>query len=475
MNSKIFFRADAGPEIGYGHFIRTLALADMLRADFDCTFFTQSPTDYQRAEISKVCRLVALSKGDSRHCEFLDMLKGDEIVVLDNYFFTTEYQMRIKSKGCRLVCIDDMHDKHYVADLVINHGQNDYRLFDVEEYTELCLGFEWALLRRPFLKKRDKRSYGPIENIAICFGGSDINDFTRKSIASICANSSVKSISAIVGDSYNSHNIDIDKRVRLYRRLTAEQMATLLSSADLLVSSVSSVCFEALACGTRVAAGWYVENQKEFYDSLCEQNLIYGLGNLNETNFIIDYSKVPVNNDIIIDSSQIQYRYRKLFVKLFKRVFFRPAKSSDVDILYKWANNRKVRENSFNPAQIEYKKHSIWFEKSLASKDILIYIQMYNNQPSGVARLNIDETGCAVISFTVSDQYRGIGLGREIIRLLEIEVCNIEGINRLIAYVKPENVSSRRIFEKQGYCVEFDKIKNVYKYIKIFNNNIGEC
>ena len=25
---KIFFRADAGPEIGYGHFIRTLTLAE---------------------------------------------------------------------------------------------------------------------------------------------------------------------------------------------------------------------------------------------------------------------------------------------------------------------------------------------------------------------------------------------------------------------------------------------------------------
>lgn len=465
MKYKIFFRADAGPEIGYGHFIRTLALADMLRADFDCTFFTQSPTDYQRAEVSKVCRLVALSKEDSRHCEFLDILKGDEIVVLDNYFFTTEYQMRIKSKGCRLVCIDDMHDKHYVADLVINHGQTNHLLFDVEEYTELCLGFEWALLRRPFLKKRDKRSYGPIENIAICFGGSDINDFTRKSIASICTSSSVKSISAIVGDSYNIQNIDIDKRVRLYRRQTAEQMATLLSSADLLVSSASSVCFEAFACGTRVAAGWYVENQKEFYNSLCEQNLIYRLGNLNETNFIIDYSKVPVNNNII-DSSQIQSRYRKLFIRLFKGVFLRPANSSDVDILYKWANDRKVRENSFNQSPIAYKKHLIWFEKSLASKDILIYILMYNNQPSGVARLNIDEMGCAVISFSVSDKSRGNGLGSEVVRLLEIEMCNIEGINRLVAYVKPENVFSRRIFEKQGYCVEFDRTKNAYCYTK---------
>ena len=36
---KIYFRADASATIGYGHFIRTLALADMLKDDFDCTFF----------------------------------------------------------------------------------------------------------------------------------------------------------------------------------------------------------------------------------------------------------------------------------------------------------------------------------------------------------------------------------------------------------------------------------------------------
>lgn len=44
---KIYFRADASATIGYGHFIRTLALADMLKDDFDCTFFTCHPTSYQ--------------------------------------------------------------------------------------------------------------------------------------------------------------------------------------------------------------------------------------------------------------------------------------------------------------------------------------------------------------------------------------------------------------------------------------------
>lgn len=50
---KIYFRADAGYGIGYGHFIRTLALADMLRNEFECTFFTSSPTPYQIGELER--------------------------------------------------------------------------------------------------------------------------------------------------------------------------------------------------------------------------------------------------------------------------------------------------------------------------------------------------------------------------------------------------------------------------------------
>lgn len=51
---KNYFRADAGAAIGYGHFVRTLALADMLKADFACTFFTCHPTAYQIGEMEQV-------------------------------------------------------------------------------------------------------------------------------------------------------------------------------------------------------------------------------------------------------------------------------------------------------------------------------------------------------------------------------------------------------------------------------------
>ena len=69
---RIYFRADADAQIGYGHFTRTLALADMLREYFDCTFFTQPPSEYQQREAEKICSLVALPSDNSKFEKFLN-------------------------------------------------------------------------------------------------------------------------------------------------------------------------------------------------------------------------------------------------------------------------------------------------------------------------------------------------------------------------------------------------------------------
>lgn len=285
---KIHFRADASTIIGYGHFIRTLALADMLKDDFDCTFFTCHPTPYQVSEMEKVCPFVTLQE-ETHYDVFLSYLHGDEIVVLDNYFFTTDYQRAIRQKGCRLVCIDDMHDKHYVADVVINHGITDESLFDREDYTQLCLGFAWALLRKPFLEAARKKRIptDSIGKIVVCFGGSDIHDITGYFVNQVLHLPTVNSVTAVVGDAYTLHSSCVDDSRLVYRsRLTAQEMADLFCNSDLVICSASSVCIEALACGTKVAAGWYVDNQKGFYMDMKGMNAIIPMGNLQNRNNI---------------------------------------------------------------------------------------------------------------------------------------------------------------------------------------------
>lgn len=453
---KIFFRADAGAAIGYGHFIRSLALADMLKEDFDCTFFTQTPSDYQIREASKVCRLETLPADDVRFGLFLDHLRGDEIVVLDNYFYTTEYQQAIKAKGCQLVCIDDMHDRHYVADVVINHGTDKASLLDVEPYTRLCLGLKWALLRRPFLEAAERglshRKADKMEKVAVCFGGSDPLDFTGRFVARLLQ-TSVREITAVVGDGYSpKDSLAHDARVNYRSRLSAEEMAEVFTKADAVFCSASSVCLEALACGAKVAAGWYVDNQKGFYDYLVSKNYIVGLGYMGENVLPCDERGLNSLEGKGIDGT-IAPRIVTLFQDLDKGYFLREARSSDIDLIFEWANDPEVRKQSFHSEFIAYSTHTAWFSSALQSEDMRIYIMVSEGMPVGQVRLNLKADGTAEIGYLIAPAYRGKGFGKRIIELVEQQARHITGIRQMVAWVKASNVPSCKVFEKCGYSV----------------------
>ena len=315
---KIFFRADAGVRIGYGHFIRTLALADMLRDDFDCTFFTQSPSEYQQRETEKVCSLVALPSDNSKFEKFLDCLKGEEIVVLDNYFYTSEYQKQIKEKGCKLVCIDDMHDKHYYADVVINHGLTDGRLFDVEPYTRLCLGLDYALLRKPFIQA-SSTAKNP-NSWFISFGGTDYFNLTEKALQAIHDVPCVESITVVIGDAYKyKDNLKKYPKATIMKNLTAEKMADVMRKSQYAILPSSSVCIEALACRCKVASGYFVENQIQFASILGIQRYVLPLGELNKISYngivdnINDYDFVNISS-----FTKIPQRYFNTFKTFLK-------------------------------------------------------------------------------------------------------------------------------------------------------------
>lgn len=276
---KIYFRADAGPEIGYGHYIRSLALADMLKQDFDCTMFTQSPTEYQLNEAKDICPVVALPSDDSKFDNFLDYLQGDEIVVLDNYFFTTDYQRAIKSKGCKLACIDDTHEIHYISDAIICQSPGVVASqYDAETYTKMYGGLEYSLLRKPFLaqhanKEKDYRT------AVVAMGGADSNNLTRKYVDALLQNQHIDHIEVVIGDAYRWPLVE-DKRVEYHRNVSANQLSELFAFAGVVILPASTMTREALACGANILSGYYVDNQKEDYEWYAANQYVIGLGDM---------------------------------------------------------------------------------------------------------------------------------------------------------------------------------------------------
>lgn len=313
---KIYFRADASATIGYGHFIRTLALADMLRDDFDCTFLTSSPSAYQIAEMEKVCNHIVLNE-ETKLEDFINLLNGDEIVVLDNYFFTTEYQKTIKAKGCKLVCVDDLHNRHFVSDAVLNPALLSTSVYDVEPYTKLCLGFKYALLRKPFIKQSNnvERIYG---RWLLAFGGSDFDNMTEKYLSFLQGDSRVKDVTVIVGDAYKYYdNLKKYTKASIYKSLTAEEMSIKMRQAEYAVLPSSTISIEALASGCKVANGYFVENQIETSMMYKQEGYCVGLGDLREvSNAMFIDELLQFNPSHCLDFSLIPLKYKQLFNSL---------------------------------------------------------------------------------------------------------------------------------------------------------------
>ena len=312
---KIYFRADAGGQIGFGHFVRSLALAEMLGNDFDCVFFTVDPSGYQKREVERVCRLHPLPLV-SHFEDFLSCLQGDEIVVLDNYFFTTGYQKAIKAKGCRLVCIDDLHDRHYVADAVINHGVADASLFSIEPYTRLCLGVSWSLLRQPFLQVLESGWHRERQwkSAVVCAGGSDPCNLVAKYLIAMRGSGiPFEKIKVMAG--LNTRIPEGMPEVEILPQgLSARQVCSVLQDADMGFFSASTICLEALSVGLPSVVGYYVDNQESFYRYIVRLGAVFGIGNLLEAGKL-DLSGFPgfVPASSHLDMQGIRARYTGLF------------------------------------------------------------------------------------------------------------------------------------------------------------------
>lgn len=166
-------------------------------------------------------------------------------------------------------------------------------------------------------------------------------------------------------------------------------------------------------------------------------------------------------------------------------VSLRKATEEDARLLYEWRNDPLVRQNSFHTEEIAYADHLQWFARMLQDPDSRQFILVVGEEPAGQVRLHrvssegeAGEAAVWEISYSIARAFRGQGLGRQMLRLVEHEARtgaknsrnpiekgdrNKSGENGqqeqrrtlcqvMLARVKPENLASLRIFRELGYA-----------------------
>ena len=280
MENKILIRADGNAEIGLGHLIRCIALAHMLQQEFKVSFYFKAAPPSLLGGIKESG--FGLNKINSES-DFLSVLTGKEIVVLDHYdLLDPDYQQKIKNTGCKLVCIDDLHNTAHFADLIINHSPGvSPKDYQAQAYTDFALGPEFSLLRPSFIKAAaKKRKIENVESALICFGGSDIKNITKKVLEAVIDIEQIKKINVVVGAA-NPHRESIikicekkDSRINIFESLDEHQMLSVIQSSDLAIVPASGILLESLAGGSLPLICYYAENQKELFNYFYENKML---------------------------------------------------------------------------------------------------------------------------------------------------------------------------------------------------------
>jgi len=309
---------------------RLLALAEMLRNDFECVFVSNNPDPFILSEIEKICSdcIVIngpvydkhpdeLISGEEMLYDMSGILSGTEIVVIDGYLFGNKYQKAVLESGAQLVYIDDFAKAGIFADAIINHAPGiKEEAYSAPAGAKICTGLDYAILRTPFFnsivpsKKFLNRAF-------VSLGGTDSFNFTGRLVELIIESNQFKEIHVLCSSSFSPESIERLERkalqmkmIRLHFNLGANQLVDLLDScSDAFVSS-STVLIEAYARGLRCFAGYYINNQKLIYSGFVSRRMASGLGhfdhlslaalseglNHKESLNVLDHSLQSINN-----------------------------------------------------------------------------------------------------------------------------------------------------------------------------------
>lgn len=321
---KIFFRTDFNNIIGFGHYYRCLSIAELVENQYDVNFvFNKKKTSSHK--INSITYPIAFINEEK---EFINYLESGNIVVIDSYNFNEKFQNQLNKLDIKLVIIDDLNNMTYDCHAIINHGvlfsQTDYKH---TEKTKFYLGLDYLMVRKEFrdlsIVKSQRKPINKINNVFICFGGSNQELLIKKTL-NILSNLELKNIS-ILASNLDLNVLLINKNVSLhievYDNLKPDGIIKLLQNSDIAILPASTILLEAFTVGIPIISGWFAENQKYSLEIFEKMGLIINLDNFNSENYesnLINAIRVSINKfDIVRNQKKLISLQKNNFIKIF--------------------------------------------------------------------------------------------------------------------------------------------------------------
>lgn len=255
---KVLVRCDGDVQLGMGHVVRCLALADELREMHGCgVSFAMMSGEPGKALVREAGFPIAPPPVGQEEEDWLGALINErrpDIMLLDVRSELSPTRVRSWREGGILVAtIDDPSERCRESDLAFYPPVPQVYEHDWNSYTgELHVGWEWVVLRHDFALAEPPAGHNP-PRLLVTMGGSDPAGLTLLALRELDQlNESFETV-VVLGPGF-IHGAELDaflaEAKRSYRiEIKVHDMAALMRQADLALASFGVTAYELAAVG----------------------------------------------------------------------------------------------------------------------------------------------------------------------------------------------------------------------------------
>lgn len=514
---RFAFRCDASLEMGSGHVMRCLALAEGLRARGGWSLFICREHDghlmatirergFQVSSLGRPAQVVADGAG-SPYAGWLGSTWQEDAaqtraaietvslafdwLVVDHYALDWRWEAAVHPLIDRVMVIDDLADREHDCRLLLDqnlvHNMAGRYAGKLLANCVTLLGPHYALLKSEYADLHDRipSREGPVKRILVSLGGVDIENATGKILAAflqlrrsdveidVVVGASNPNVASIRGQIAGHNNIHIHSGL--------PTLAPLMALADLAIGACGATSWERLCLGLPALVVTLAENQVAIAKELHERHLVRWLGDLSDIQ-VEDIAGAlgdllgpdleegwSVRCSEVVDGRGLSRVCAVLTATAEEAVHIRFARVHDEQILLDWANDPVTRQNAFSEQKISALTHRAWFRARLRDyENCQLYIaETGDGIPVGQVRFQ-KEGASWEVHYAVAPPFRGRGLGRSMLQAALRRLCSNTSVAEVVGSVKAENLASQRIFEQLDFERSVQGAGNVILFKKCF-------
>lgn len=493
LTKSVVIRVDSSFRIGTGHVSRCLHVAREIRSKGALVFFVCARLDGNSSilisEAGFPVHLIDVQLNEelvpsieipwgstAQHLDSALTVNvaeacGAEIVLVDHYGLSVEWEEAVLNHGLEIVVLDDLEDRIHAAGTVVKPclvapGLGVPRKSSARELT----GPQYFIVPKEYCDVGRNRTTSLQANplkILVFFGGVDKDNATQAVVdALLSSNRNGLRIYVVVGQRNNSAQ-QIKDRYRenvLVEVLDSmPSLAELMGNCDMAIGAGGVTAIERLAACLPSIVFSLAPNQHPICTQLDEAGLSFYAGAFSDfhaecfieifeefTGSLSQQAKALELSRGIVDCQGAKRIAELLAPSSRSQLNSRQAVAEDLLVYFGWVNDPIVRYQSIDSSRVEISSHERWFFSRLRNSASRLLVYEVNALPIGQVRF--EQVGAAwEISYSVDELVRGRGWGVSLIKMAVQWLLDEVSPPLVIAKVKESNTASLNALLNAGF------------------------